>query len=360
MLHEFLSAHTPEILARAHALVVKRPDTPTVTGAALTNGVPLLLAQIVDRLRAGADGAGDPIGGSAKTYGRDLLDMGFNVGQVVHGYGDVCQAVTSLADDLSAPITADEFHTFNRCLDNAIAAAVTSYEQQRDHRRDASAVLDQTEREGSLSHELRNRIGTALLSYNILREGTLGIGGTTGAILGRSLRAMRDLVNNSVAGVRLESGVAKPQRVSLSKLIGEVHAEAALDASAGGFQLAVSPVADEIEVAADPQILSAAIANLLQNAFKFTHSRGRVELRASATADRVLIDVEDQCGGLPAGTLENLFRPFDQGSSTRPGLGLGLTISRRGVEAMGGVLCARDLPGKGCVFTIDLPRLVAA
>jgi signal transduction histidine kinase len=69
------------------------------------------------------------------------------------------------------------------------------------------------------------------------------------------------------------------------------------------------------------------------------------------------LDVEDACGGLPPGKIEELFRPFEQRGADRTGLGLGLSISQQGVEANGGVLRAHDLPGIGCVFTIDLPRL---
>ena len=83
-------------------------------------------------------------------------------------------------------------------------------------------------------------------------------------------------------------------------------------------------------------------------------------LSTNWTADRVRIEVEDRCGGLPAGDTEALFRPFEQRGGNRTGLGLGLSISRRSVEADGGVLSVRDLPGIGCVFTIDLPRQIGA
>jgi hypothetical protein len=68
-----------------------------------------------------------------------------------------------------------------------------------------------------------------------------------------------------------------------------------------------------------------------------------------------LIEVADQCGGLPSGDLDELFSPFAQRGRDRTGLGLGLSISRRGVEANDGKLSVRNRPGKGCVFTIDLP-----
>ncbi len=73
-------------------------------------------------------------------------------------------------------------------------------------------------------------------------------------------------------------------------------------------------------------------------------------------ADRILIDVEDHCGGLPAGAAERMFLPFAQVGADTSGLGLGLSISRRSVEANDGILSVRNVPGSGCVFTIDLPR----
>ena len=83
-------------------------------------------------------------------------------------------------------------------------------------------------------------------------------------------------------------------------------------------------------------------------------------LHAHASGDRVLIEVEDNCGGLPPGDAERMFQPFTQGSTDKSGLGLGLSICRRSVEAIGGVLSVRNMPGVGCVFTVDLPRHVVA
>jgi len=102
------------------------------------------------------------------------------------------------------------------------------------------------------------------------------------------------------------------------------------------------------------------VANLLQNAFKFTRRQGHISLKASSTKERVLIEVEDECGGLPPGKADELFRPFKRRGSDRTGLGLGLSISRKSVEGDGGEIRVRDIPGVGCVFTIDLPRLPSA
>ena len=101
-------------------------------------------------------------------------------------------------------------------------------------------------------------------------------------------------------------------------------------------------------------MLSSALANLLQNAFKFTQPGGHVSLTARVAAGHVLIEIADQCGGLPPGWAEELFMPFTQRSDDRSGVGLGLSITRRAVHAIGGTLALRDVPGTGCIFTISL------
>ncbi|HWC65590.1 MAG TPA: HAMP domain-containing sensor histidine kinase, partial [Thermoanaerobaculia bacterium] len=107
----------------------------------------------------------------------------------------------------------------------------------------------------------------------------------------------------------------------------------------------------------DRQALASAVGNLLHNAFKFTRQEGAIVLRTSTSADRVRIEVEDECGGLPSADLEGYFRPFGRRGSDRGGLGLGLSMSRRGVEASGGTLHVHDVPGKGCAFTVELPMV---
>ena len=120
--------------------------------------------------------------------------------------------------------------------------------------------------------------------------------------------------------------------------------------------LTVGAVDAGLAIDVDREMLFSAVNNLLQNSFKFTHSASEVTLNAYATAGRIRIDIEDQCGGLPDGAMEQIFLPFKQGGDDRSGLGLGLAICRRGVEANNGLLKVHDLPGVGCVFTIDLPR----
>jgi signal transduction histidine kinase len=187
--------------------------------------------------------------------------------------------------------------------------------------------------------------------------GNVGITGATGAVMDRSLVGMRNLIDRSLATARLAGQLElEPTTFSLSTFITELKLSASLEADIKGCVLIVAAVDPKLLISGDRDLLLAAIGNLLQNAFKFSHSRGEVSLNAYTSGDRVLIDVEDSCGGLPEGEAEKMFLPFSQLGSDKSGAGLGLWIARRSVEANGGQLTVRDLPGTGCIFTVNLPR----
>jgi signal transduction histidine kinase len=126
-----------------------------------------------------------------------MLRRGFTIGQVVHDYDDICQAVTELAGQKGVEFSADEFHTLNLCLDNAIADAVTEYSRLREEDI-AKIASDKVAGLSVLSHELRNLISTATMAFEVLRGGTVAIGGNTGNVLERSLTGLRDLVARSL------------------------------------------------------------------------------------------------------------------------------------------------------------------
>jgi signal transduction histidine kinase len=129
---------------------------------------------------------------------------------------------------------------------------------------------------------------------------------------------------------------------------------------ARGIDFTVPPLAGNVTIDGDRLILSGAVSNLLENAFKFTPKGGAVWLRTRVTTDRVLFDVEDECGGLPLGKLEELFAPFSQRGTDRSGIGLGLCICLKAARANRGEISVCDLPGTGCIFTLELPRSPAS
>lgn len=355
MLDRFIAVHRHEIITRCKNKVAAR-SVPIPDQLAEDFGVPLFLEQVIEALRLGVRSSPE-IGESAIGHGRELLRKGFTVSQVVHDYGDVCQSVTELATEMNAAISSADFSVLNQCLDDAIAGAVSEYGRQRDQSTVDGAVARGADRFEFLAHELRNLLNTAILSFEVLRTGNAGVAVSTGTVLHRSLLGLRALVGRSLAEVRLTHGIQSPEPIRLFELIDEVVAAAVLHAHTSGVRLTVPAVDQDIAIHGDRQVLAAVVGNLLQNAFKFTRPQTAVTLRVRASVERVLIEIEDECGGLPDANHDELFRPFEQRSRDRTGLGLGLAFSRVAVEASHGRIYARNLPDRGCVFTVDLPRL---
>ena len=359
MLQEFVELHRDELIRRCRDKVSRR-SLPLPTEAEIAHGVPLFLDQLVAALRSGGDGLNPAIADGALLHGQELLRHGFTVSQVVHDYGDVCQSITELALELDAPIATDDFRTLNRCLDDAIASAVTEFSRasrpsQVDGREDP-----EHHRLGFFAHELRNLVNTAVVAFEVLKKGEVGVGGSTAAIVDRSLMGLRALIARALVEVRLTEGVQSRERIAVGTFVIQIAAGAALEAAARGIRFDVRPIEDDLAIEGDPLVLAAVVNNLLQNAFKFTRPDTTVTLRVGASRERVLIQVEDQCGGLPGGeeASETLFRAFEQRGADRTGFGLGLAFSRWGTAVNGGRLYARNI-ADGCAFIVDLPRLPA-
>jgi signal transduction histidine kinase len=356
MLHDFITSHRDEIISRCRAKVAKR-SIPPPTEAEIDHGVPVFLDQLVKALRPGFI-ANPDITDSAIQHGHELLLKGFTVSQVVHDYGDVCQSITELAVETGAPIDTDDFRMLNECLDDAIAGAVTEYGRERNQSTLDGEAARGSEKIGFLAHELRNLVNTAIIAFEVLKSGDVGVKGSTGNILNRSLLGLRALIGRSLAEVRMDHGVQYKERFLVCDLIEELAPSAQIEAKVRGVTLSVNPVDTSAAIEGDRQVLAAVVVNLLQNAFKFTRPSSTVTLNVGTSDERVCIEVHDECGGIPGGKVN--FRPYEQRGTDRSGLGLGLAFCRWGADTNNGRLYTRDLPGKGCVFTIDLPRATAS
>jgi hypothetical protein len=192
-LSDFIDKNRSELITRCKVKVATR--SAPATSVPLDSGVPMFLNQLSEELRHGPSKTHEISKGAMK-HGHDLLLQGFNISQVVHGYGDVCQSITDLAVETNAPISTDDFRTLNRCLDDAIAGAVTEFSRVQDVTRDGE------------SHELRDLLKTAITAFDVLQTGNVGVGGSTGAVVRRSLKAMDALVNrqdNKVAPAATDS-----------------------------------------------------------------------------------------------------------------------------------------------------------
>jgi diguanylate cyclase (GGDEF)-like protein len=352
-LHTFLTVNREEILERSRSKLGAGVASAR-SGSTPDDGLPLFLDQLITVLDANSGDlltAHARVSASAVLHGGELLRRGLTVGQVVQDYGSLCQSVTEVASERHAAITAEEFRKFNQCLDEAIAQAVTAYEHERDPTVGGSNMTQL----GVLAHEMRNLLTTSILTFDVISKGSVGVNGTTGAMLRRSLHGMRVLIERTLAEVRLGAGIQSFERVAIAKVMEEIAVIATLQAREYGVVVSIESGALDVAVDGDRQILVAAVANLVQNACKFSPQGSRVSVSTRSTDGRVFIEVQDQCGGLPAGKAEALFLPFERHGANRTGLGLGLSIALKGVRAIGGQISVRDLPGRGCVFMIELP-----
>jgi hypothetical protein len=188
---------------------------PKATEDELVHGIPTFLDQLIETLtleqtleaqnhsltvRDARGEVAHDVGETAALHGRDLFLKGFTIEQVVRDYGDVCQAVTNLAAETGAAISVDEFRTFNRCLDNAIAGAVTEFARHTPASNEGS-FQPLNSRLGPLAHELRERLNTVKLAVTAIKTGTVSIGGATAAVLDENLVAMRNLIDRLLAEV---------------------------------------------------------------------------------------------------------------------------------------------------------------
>jgi len=200
---------------------VGRRLSPSEIPLALDHGVPLFLQQLVETLRleqteppsaayeSKPSPAATDIGRAATVHGAELLRLGYSVDQVVHVYGDVCQAITELAGELDERISIGEFRTLNRCLDNAIADAVTSFGRARQVLLDDQAeTLEQRLHYFSLDH--RRLVDIALQAYDVIKSGQVGATGATGKLLFRTLEELRTLADRTLPEIRRAYDIATP------------------------------------------------------------------------------------------------------------------------------------------------------
>ncbi len=236
-MHQFLTNNRAELIARCKRKVAQRPKR-GATPQQLANGIPMFLDQLTRTLEseeagqaaesqrisgpAGGDSmALSEIGVTATAHGKELLHLGYSVDQVVHDYGDLCQAITDLAFERDAPFAVTEFRTLNRCLDNAIADAVTEFSFQRELHLARQQGVEENRRAGFLAHELRNALATATISLRAIELSGMPVSGATGAVLKRSLTAMRNLIARALDEVR--SGADPRETFSLATFIADAQ-----------------------------------------------------------------------------------------------------------------------------------------
>ena len=217
MLLELLKSNRSLLIHRCRAKVAKRFPSNSIPPV-VEHGIPLFLDQLARTLSAErlTSVRPDPfaeeqlmssdVGRAAAVHGVELLRLGYTVDQVVDHYGDVCQSLADLAVEQHIQISADQFRTLNRCLDQAIADAVSAFAHDRE-----AAIAHETEvlhdRIGVLADEERRLITVAIQTFAAIKTGNIGLGGATGTALANALYELRDVVDRTVPEIRLATGM---------------------------------------------------------------------------------------------------------------------------------------------------------
>ena len=210
MLYEFLKTNRVKLIEMCSAKAALRTPAPPL---GTDGGIPQFMDQLIETFRVeqtpaalarhAAGPRGKPslvlvpsdIATSASMHGTAMHQDGLTVNQVVHCYGDLCQALTELAMERDAAISVDEFHTFNRCLDDAIADAVTAFSREGVRVTDVEVA---NEKRRSPDAEMRGLVDAAIMSFAVIRTGQVGLTGTTSNIHEDCLVRLRDLLRGAV------------------------------------------------------------------------------------------------------------------------------------------------------------------
>jgi hypothetical protein len=197
LLGEFITINRTEIIRRCRAKVAARSEpAPNVE---IDHGVPMFLDQLLSELRDGPSADFD-IAKTATQHGHDLLMQGYTVSEVVHNYGDVCQAVTELAVERQAAISSDDFRTLNRCLDDAIAGAVTEYGREQNSSSERDITFEGARRD-NVARDLLKAIHISKFAFDAIKSGRVGVAGSTGTVLSLGLDTAKDLAERLLAEV---------------------------------------------------------------------------------------------------------------------------------------------------------------
>jgi signal transduction histidine kinase len=289
---------------------------------------------------------------TAAGHGAQRLRLGFSLDAVVREYGVLYDSIVAIASDEGRTLSMLEFRSLSRQIVAAIALAVTEYSQQRD----AEMVRLANEHFAFVAHELRNPISSAMVALQLLKKrGEIRTDNAAVRALERGLLRTTELVDQTLQAARVASGIdLQREPTTLKVLVEEASVAAGVDAEAKDVLLR-HWIEQDLRLNLDVRLVRSALGNLIWNGVKYTPPGGVVEVRARVAKARVAIEVEDSCGGLPPGKVEEAFAPFVRLSDRTGGFGLGLAIAKQAVDAHGGSIRVQNLPGKGCIFVMELP-----
>ncbi|HXK17870.1 MAG TPA: HAMP domain-containing sensor histidine kinase [Polyangiaceae bacterium] len=348
-LHQFMTEHRTEILEVCRK---KLRDDVTSDGK-LDHDVALFFEEIVQALEHhhglnGAAASPPQKSEAAARLGQQPQRAGLEPAKVPLIFGAISSAIGHTGECRGLSIDADEYNVFNQCIDTGVATSIENFWNGERAERERRIG----ERFGYLAHELRSALGNAALAFKLLRGADLTLSSRTAAVLANNLRRMENLVSRTLGSAQLESQLElELAPVRVATVLRQLQASAIPDRA-----IWITLELDEsLHVNADEMLLTSAISNLLQNALEFSRTGACVTLSCWAGETGVVVEVEDECGGLPPGEPNELLFPHVRGAEQPTKPGLGLAITQRAVEAMGGSVHVENHPGHGCSIQLKFP-----
>lgn len=355
-LHEILTARHDEVMQRWKAQVRGTLAPQAMPTLELVDHIPEFVDEIVDALRADAGlparAPSPETSATAAGHGEQRLRLGFSLDSVVREYGALRDAIVATAREAGAELTFRELQILFDATVDGIADAVTTYA----HQRDAELLRQANEHFAFVAHELRNPLATVKLAFQILQSrGLLPENNRSVLSIERGLKRLAEQIDQTLQTARVASGIELCARATtLTSLFEDAVLGATPEAEAKGTEIRVSIEQDQ-ELLLDARLVRSALGNLVRNAVKYSEPGHPIELRGNIAKGRVAIEVEDHCGGLKEGQVEAAFAPFVRLDHGGTGFGLGLAIAKQAVDAHGGSIRVQNLPGKGCIFVLELP-----
>ena len=343
---------------------------------ALRNDFGKLLRAMAKALRESGDAAARPLEGSAEKHGEQRWEIGWSLTEVVRDYQILRLVVLEYLEQiLRRPLRVREIMAMGVFIDDSIAASVAAYVRNRDEavlnaERERAAVLEEVSRHkdefmAMLGHELRNPLAPILTAVKIIQSVSPSDQRaliSASAVIERQSKHLVRLVDDILDVARIGRGSLelRKERLDIATAIHQAVEAVESMLAERDQQLAVKLPNGPLPVEADLSRLVQIVANLLNNASKYTQSGGRISVSAEREDGHAVICVRDNGVGIPRDMVERVFDLFTQVQGSQQyasgGMGIGLTLVQRLVEQHGGVVtCHSEGPGQGSEFTVRLP-----
>jgi len=285
--------------------------------------------------------------GAAVRLGTKPQSAGLAAAQIPQIYGVLSTAIGHVGERYGLSIDADEYRIFNHCVDAGVATSIEHFIGREKSDRDRQV----TQTFGDLAYELRGALGNASLAFKLLQDGDSASSGRTAAVLAKNLTRIEALIANKLGTDQLDAALpVELHPVRVTDVLRQLQASAIPERG-----ISVTLAVDEsVYVNADETLLTSAVSNLLHNALKFSGVGACVTLSCRADDDGVVIEVEDECGGLAADESARLSSTFD-GSDPGEHRGQGLAVAQRAAAAMAGRISLENRPDHGCIFRLTFP-----